>query len=311
MAEPRVSVCIACYNRQDYISETIESVLAQTYPDFELIITDNCSTDRTVEIVKQYAAKDSRVRLYINDKNLGAISNFNRGLFYCRGEYVKFLCSDDLLCPRCLEVFVDVMTKNPDVSLVTSFTKAFVGDESVRDEKFFPSIGLINGNEAQKSLFFQGNWPGSPSSTMFRRKDLYIGLFNLMWKYWLGDLDMWIRLLGIGDAYVVPEILSKLRIHNKSESAMHSVDFRLTKERLQLASIAFEFPHIYGNLTKREKINICYHLLKRLVREGYDQKGVSPKIDMLKIGFSYSRIIFPLLLLKNLHRLFRRDKRSN
>jgi len=303
-----------CYNRQDYIGEAIESVLAQSFRDFELVITDNCSTDGTVEIIKKYALKDSRIRFYVNDSNLGVISNFNKNILLSRGEYIKFFFSDDVLAPRCLEVFVDVMGKHPTVSLVTSFTKAFGENEFVRDEKFFPGIGLRNGKKSQKSLFFDGNWPGGPSSVMFRRRDLYIGLFNPMWKYWIGDFDMWIRLLGIGDVYIVPEILSFLRIHDKSESAIHNVAFRLITERIMLADIAFQLPHIYGELTRKEKWDIQNHLLERLVREGYGRKGVKAKIDMLKIGLSNlnkRRLIFLLLLIKNFPRIFKKSRWSD
>jgi glycosyltransferase involved in cell wall biosynthesis len=311
MPEPKVSVCLPCYNRQDYISESIESVLAQSFSNFELIITDNCSTDGTAEIIKRYASKDNRIRCYVNDHNLGVLGNLNRGILLSRGEYIKPIFSDDLLAPRCLEVFVDVMDKNPSVSLITSFTKAIGKGNFVRDEKFFPGTGLLDGKTSQKSLFFDGNWPGSPSGVMFKRRDLYIGLFNHMWKYWLGDLDMSMRLLGVGDAYVVPEILSFLRIHDKSESAIHGIDFRLIRERIMLADTAFQFPHMYGEYTRKEKWNIQNHLLERLVREGYGKKGIRAKIDMLKIGLfdnQRGRLVFTLLLLSNICRLFTKSR---
>ncbi len=311
MDKPKVSVCMPCYNRQDYIGEAIESVLAQSFRDFELVITDNCSTDGTVEIIKKYALKDSRIRFYVNDSNLGPISNFNKSILLGSGQYINFLLSDDMLAPRCLEVFVDVMDKNPTVSLVTSFTKAFGKNDLVRDEKFFPQTGLFESRKAQKSLFFDGNWPGGPSDVMFRRRDLHIGLFDHIWKNWIADFDMWIRLLGVGDAYIVPEVLSFGRIHDNSHSAIHGVDFRLIKERLFLANIAFEFPHMYGEYTKKEKRSIRYHLLKRLVREGYGRRGLKAKIDMLKIGFSdlnKRKLVFLLLLIKNFHRIFRQSR---
>jgi glycosyltransferase involved in cell wall biosynthesis len=244
---------------------------------------------------------------------MGIASSLNRAILLSIGQYIKFLFSDDLLAPRCLEVFIDVLDKNSSVSLVTSFTKAFGKSDLVRDEKFFPATGLLNGQKGQKSLFFDGNWAGSPSSVMFRRRDLHIGLFNHMWKYWLGDLDMSMRLLGVGDAYVVPEILSFLRIHDRSESAIHGVDFRLIKERLLLANIAFQFPHIYGEFTVKEQNRIRYHLLKRLVREGLGKKGLNAKISMFKLGFSnlvYSKAVFFLLLVANLPRLFKKSRFS-
>jgi glycosyltransferase involved in cell wall biosynthesis len=302
------------YNRKEYTAQAIESVLAQSFSDFELVITDDCSTDGTVEIIKEYASKDSRIHFYSNSSNLGVYGNLNRAICLSTGEYIKPICNDDLLASRCLEVFVDVMDKNPSVSLVTSFTKAFGKSDSVRDEKFSPGKGLLDGKRSQKSLFFDGNWLGCPSSTMFRRRDLYIGLFNRMWKYWVSDLDMWMRLLGVGDAYIVPEILSFLRIHDGQESTIHGVDFRLITERIMLANIAFRFPHIYGEFTKKEQRKFYHHLLERLIREGYGRRGLNTKIEMLKIGLvdnQWSRLVFILLLLKNLGRLFKKSRWSN
>jgi glycosyltransferase involved in cell wall biosynthesis len=112
MPEPKVSVCLPCYNRQDYVSESIESVLAQTFSNFELVIVDNCSTDNTPQIVTQYAQKDSRIRFIRNEYNMGIASSLNRAILLSIGQYIKFLFSDDLLAPRCLEVFIDVLDKN-------------------------------------------------------------------------------------------------------------------------------------------------------------------------------------------------------
>lgn len=314
MGKPKVSVCIPVYNRPDFICDAIESVLAQSFNDFELIVTDNCSTDNTPEVIKNYAAADDRIKYHRNKNNLGVCSNFSQGLLLAKGKYIKFLLSDDKLAPACLEVFVEVMEKHPTVSLVTSYTQAFGGSSNIRDASSFPGTGLLDGKIYQKDLLINGNWPGGPSSVMFRRRDLYIGLFNYMWKYWLVDLDMWIRLLSLGDVYVVTEILSYLRIHDKSVSAIHGVDFRLIKERLLLANIAFQFPHMYGEYTRKEKWNIQNHLLERLVREGYGKKGLKAKIDMLKIGLfdnQKNRFVFLLLLLKNLRRLFKKSRWSD
>ena len=103
-SNPTVSVLTTCYNREAYIAETIESVLAQTFADFEYIIVDDCSKDGSFEIARSYASKDSRIRLYRNDSNLGDYPNRNKAASYARGKYLKFIDSDDLLYPHALEV---------------------------------------------------------------------------------------------------------------------------------------------------------------------------------------------------------------
>ncbi len=313
MAEPKVSVCMPCYNRQDYVGQAIESVLAQSFSDFELLIADNCSEDNTAKIAQEYAAKDQRITFIQNPRNIGICSSLNSLLLKAKGQYIKFCFSDDLLAPECLKVFVGIMDKNPDVSLITSFSK-FIGDSSeIRGESFFPGVGLLDGEKYQKDLLINGNWVGNMSCVMIRHKDLHIGLFSHILRYWSGDHEMWMRLLGLGDAYVVPEILSFIRSHKGQESSIHAVDFRLITERLILTDMAFQFPHIYGEYTRKEKRNMQYHLLKRLVREGYGRGGLKAKIKMLEIGLSdlnKRRFVFLLLLIKNFHRLFQRGRWS-
>src|SRR2546425_9420098 len=95
-AAPQVSVGLPVYNGERYLAEALDSLLTQSYEDFELIICDNASTDRTGEIARSYAAKDKRVRYARNDKNLGAGGNFRRGFALASGEYFRWAASDDV-----------------------------------------------------------------------------------------------------------------------------------------------------------------------------------------------------------------------
>ena len=97
MTSPLVSVLIPVYNRASLISAAIESSLAQTYQNIEIIIVDNCSTDGTYEVVQRYARCDARVKCWRNDENVGAIRNWIKCLDYSHGEYIKILFSDDWL----------------------------------------------------------------------------------------------------------------------------------------------------------------------------------------------------------------------
>ena len=94
---PLVSVLMTAYNREKYIEEAIGSVLASTYTYFELIIVDDCSKDKTVEIAKKYERMDERVKVYINETNLGDYPNRNKAASYASGEYLKYVDSDDLV----------------------------------------------------------------------------------------------------------------------------------------------------------------------------------------------------------------------
>jgi glycosyltransferase involved in cell wall biosynthesis len=100
---PAISIGVPVYNMERLLPEAVESALGQTYRDFELIVVDNASTDRSYEIASEYARRDSRVRVFRNDTNIGHLPNFNRCFDLARGTWLKFLCADDWLAPDCLE----------------------------------------------------------------------------------------------------------------------------------------------------------------------------------------------------------------
>lgn len=109
---PLVSVLMTAYNRQQFIAEAIESVLASTYQNWELIIVDDCSKDDTVAIAKSYSKKDDRIKVYFNEKNLGDYPNRNRAAGYARGKYLVWVDSDDEMFPEALVKWVDAMEQH-------------------------------------------------------------------------------------------------------------------------------------------------------------------------------------------------------
>lgn len=110
---PKVSVGLPVYNGERYLGLAIEAILAQTFKDFELVICDNCSTDRTQEICERFAAQDDRVRYYRNPKNVGAGPNYDRTFELSSGEYFKWMAHDDLIAPTFLEKCVAAMDSDP------------------------------------------------------------------------------------------------------------------------------------------------------------------------------------------------------
>src|ERR1700749_639605 len=106
---PLVSIGLFLYNGDRFLAAAIESILNQTFKDFELIISDNCSTDRSDEICRRYAAADSRIRYYRNEKNMGAGWNLRNVYFKATGKYFKWAAHDDTLEPRFLEVCIDAL----------------------------------------------------------------------------------------------------------------------------------------------------------------------------------------------------------
>ena len=109
-----VSVIMTAFNRELFINEAIESVLDSTFHDFELVIVDDCSTDNTVEIIRKYVSTDSRIKFFVNEKNLGDYPNRNRAVSLAIGEYIMFVDSDDKILPNGIEKCIDIMLRNPN-----------------------------------------------------------------------------------------------------------------------------------------------------------------------------------------------------
>ena len=225
--KPKVSILIPTYNYAHFIGEAIESALNQTYRDFELIIIDDQSKDNTDEVVENYLS-DPRVKYIKNNKNLGLAANFNEALKYANGEYIKYLLADDVFHPALLEKMVPVMDKYPNVTLVTSKRDMF-GSKSKSSD--LPLLYLQDGKTVIYASLKEkaGNWIGEPTTVMFRKSALHIGNFNTSYTC-LVDWEMWLRLLTVGDCYIIPETLSYFRVHDKQASKLIMNDYKYTFE---------------------------------------------------------------------------------
>ena len=109
MIYTKVSILTTVYNREKYLAACIESVLSSSYQDWELIIVDDVSKDTSLDIAKRYEQKDPRIKVYVNEKNLGDYPNRNKAASYAKGKYLKYLDADDLINPQGLEVMVHTM----------------------------------------------------------------------------------------------------------------------------------------------------------------------------------------------------------
>ena len=114
---PKVSLIMSVYNGEDYLSEAIDSVINQSFADWEFVIINDCSTDTTGEILARYEAQDSRIKVHTNELNLRLPSSLNKALQYANGEYIARMDADDICLPNRLEKQVEFMEQNPDVAL--------------------------------------------------------------------------------------------------------------------------------------------------------------------------------------------------
>lgn len=163
VTDPFVSVLMTAFNRENLVAEAIESVLASSYTNFELIIVDDCSTDNTFEIIQHFAARDQRIRHYQNEINLGDYTNRNRAATYAKGYYLTYLDSDDKLLIDGLKNCINAMLIFPDASIgmywLHSKGEAFCldGKESIRQHFFKKQMLIIGpgGTVLKRSFFSQ------------------------------------------------------------------------------------------------------------------------------------------------------------
>ena len=195
--KPLVSICIPTFNYGRFIPEAIQSVLIQSFSNFELIVVDNASTDETAELMEAFVRSDPRIRFYRNSENVGIAKNFNLALGYAAGDYVKILCADDLLAPTALERSLAAIRNDPAVSLVT--TGRLLVDlrlQPVGYASYCTEEGSIDGDKVIDRCLFGTNYVGEPSAVLFRRKQAAPG-FDESYPHLL-DMAMWFHLLEQG-----------------------------------------------------------------------------------------------------------------
>jgi glycosyltransferase involved in cell wall biosynthesis len=131
-----VSICVPTYNGARYLKHCLGSALAQTFTDFELLVVDDCSTDSTLDLARQYVGSDPRMRVRRNERNLGLVANWNRCVELARGEWVKFLFQDDLLEPSCLEQMLGASRNGVDLVVARRGLIFEEGTPAVIQERF-------------------------------------------------------------------------------------------------------------------------------------------------------------------------------
>jgi glycosyltransferase involved in cell wall biosynthesis len=226
MKQPAISICLPVYNGENYLNFAIESVLAQTLEDFELLIVDDCSTDATSDIANNFAQADKRIKVMRNQENLGLFRNYNRCMESASGEFIKLFAHDDLFKPTILERMVAIFERYPNVALVAA-GKAWVDENGCAVEavsagdlktmKPFSEDTLLKSEEAIcQTLRKMANWLGEPCSQMFRRQHAKDG-FDCRFLQ-VGDLDFSYRILEHGDYYHIADELCSFRMHQQSNS---------------------------------------------------------------------------------------------
>lgn len=232
--QPLVSICIPTYNGEAFIEETIKSAIAQTYPNIELIVSDDGSTDRTIAIAQSFQSQTAADFRIILHRNYGLSQNWNFCIKQAKGEYIKFLFQDDLLAPECIEKMVALAQQNPQIGMVFSPRGITIAEDeshpilrnasqSIKDlHKGWSNLKSIQpGKELladRNCLSNPINKIGEPSTVLIpARVFAEIGLFDSGLSQYV-DLDMWWRIMGNYHVGFVEEKLSSLRIHPEQQT---------------------------------------------------------------------------------------------
>jgi glycosyltransferase involved in cell wall biosynthesis len=223
---PLVSVCVPTYNYARFLPQCIESVLAQTLADWEMVITDDASTDDTEAVVMRYARRDPRIRYVKNPERLGMTANLGRAASLGRGRYLKMLCADDWLAPSCLATLHGLMEANPGVVLATSAEIHCEADGSPLWIQFLfgRPLSLIAG-ETMLDRMAAGDGFGGNSSFCIRAAAYHrVGGYDPRVRY-ASDYDLAARLCRVGDYVHTDEPLFFGRRHPAASSAVDPATF--------------------------------------------------------------------------------------
>ena len=247
---PKISVCLPVYNGEKFLAQAIDSVLQQTEPDFELLISDDASTDRSAAIAAEYAAKDSRIRWWPNSENQGLFANYNACIRKATGTFIKLFAQDDVLAPTILQVQCGALAPHPTIKLVAT-AKHWIDSNGkvLQTIRPFAESRIVEGRDVIRYNLLQlGNWVGEPSTVMFRREDAGDGFDTRFYHY--GDIEYWFRLVEKGDYLYINEPLCSFRRHEGSSTTSNLAGLYFALDMLLLGK---KYRHYSQDLGENEQ----------------------------------------------------------
>lgn len=246
MQRPLVSVVIPVRNYERYVGASIKSVLSQRFKDWELIVVDDASTDRTGEIAKRYSDGD-RIRVVHNERNLGQFPTHNHGAKLARGKYLKFFHGDDVMYPHCLEMMVSLMEAFPDAGLGISYNPW----PWVAPHLFSPLEAWRAHMAGQTGMFSEG-----PSGTIFKT-DVFHQTGGFLEKYHTGDCEMSLRAAMGCPVLLLPSGLWWYRTHEKQVRSYVSLDTHIEEGMVWMKHLLADRRN---PLDERERADAMQHL---------------------------------------------------
>jgi glycosyltransferase involved in cell wall biosynthesis len=303
---PSISICLPVYNGQLYLEQAISNALNQTFDDFELLISDDCSVDSSTEIIASLAAQDSRIRHWRNQKNLGLFENYNKCMRQSAGEFIKLYAQDDLWEPVILAREYEILQENKDVALVSCARR--IVDEDGQELKIMrehkANARMSHDQVLKENLLQLKNSIGEPSAVMFARRHMGEGFDRTF--YHLGDIEYWFRVIGGLKYFYLDEALCAFRTHAASTTSKNAKGLRFALDMVRLGEKYRDFLEKNG-VTKEAYSRLVAEAtathLKHLYRKGQtslsDLLSVkSDSIDLMAQDLdTFKEILFYALLL--------------
>lgn len=289
VSTPKVSICIPTFNGADYIQSALASVLRQQYQDFEVVIVDNCSTDQTVALIEKLSLQTEKIRFFKNEQNIGLAANLNKCLEYARGEYIKYLCVDDLLLPECLGQMVEALDAHPAVSLVCGGRLCIdESGESFGLRCYSSHNEIIPGNKVISRCLYAGNFIGEPTAVMFRKSDMSFWFRDDLPQ--LMDMEMWFRLLEHGELLSIARPLCSIRFHNA----------QMTQGNIKSGKLIDDNVLMFDEFSKKPYIEVtCWlrvrHRLLMTYRVWVSRKFITCEMRRSVLTRFGIRLIYPLM----------------
>ena len=306
---PEVSVVIPVFNGTRYLGACLDSAVQQSFPDLEIIIVDDASSDDVTRLVAPYQASDCRVKFYQNHKNIGLAENWNRCIRYASGNWIKFLFQDDRLDPNCVEIMLALSDNKPFVVCERNFIIEKKTDQEQRN--FYQSKVSRLSDELPIPTFIRPerftayieekgigqNFIGEPPSVLVKRSLLSrYGLFNQNLLH-LCDLEFWTRIATNEGIQFLPEKLAYFRVHSQSASTNHHEfhKFRLTYIDRMILLHDYLYLPVYKSLRDelQDRMDLAALLRKTVANTiRYLKKNLNPDERTL---FSKLLVSFPAI----------------
>ena len=298
MNQPKVSVVIGTYNHRDFIRETLDSVLGQTYQNLEIIVADDGSTDGTAQIVAEYAARNpGKVVAVPSERNTGISSNYNRGIACVTGQYVAWLGGDDLMLPEKIGKQVALLEARPDAVGCYHDAEVFETRGGRAVDRF---SDIYNGGARYRDggveLWLTDGFYVLPSTVMTRAEATPKQGLDERLKFandWLFFIEIFVQ----GKCCAIDEVLGRYRRHDANATGSRALQDSSLEEMLILMGIVnARYPRFYP-LTRRRTRNLYFAAANRSFAGG-DRKRF---MEYLRIGSREGGMIHAILLYISVH----------